>query len=1124
MKNKIPKLFIFGFLSFIVFAINAFAAITISPTGLSYTVSSDFGDEVLTRTIKTFKTIENDSAFHVLPDKLMPGDSGAASLYDCENSGYASAAEIAIIQSGKKNGYNDMEIQIALYCQAITGPAAKSTDEFYQTICSRYIAGEDVIGSGLFQVNDPSGYFIKGLELYKTKTSTTYYESTTGFTGITLSFDCSSGKCYYPNQTDKVSLSSIEGLNIPANAKILSVTAEGADSIDVSYGTRTIDTVSFNVVATPNTSICPTCAYVQIIVEYESSDVLSQPSLCAPTAPAGSGVNILNSSNMLVYSATGSIKKIFTIYSGTGNTENNSNTYNSVFYPNSVILDYENNDIVLANTIVTIPNAKTTCGIDTIAPGGSIKASSNNTISDDDEEPFKDITTDYSKITTGTACDGSSFKVTSDEVSGNVDTIINNQYCNIYCKEDVKIVVPSKAKAASNDTEKIFSGRYFTLPDLKVEGRKTCVADIDIEQFFYDVYGTNINVGDVLSGQTSSYDLLTSGDGSNFGYYNSTNWKKVLDSVKTVFSTPKLIEDKCCETEYNSACYGTKTVKYCPSAIYKLNYALDMCCLIKDPLSCIESFSKPVDCTVPVGSGKQYKTCYDAYEVFLQGSTTNYEDKDLIQNCEYDKDGNLIKCTDEKVYSGYNFAGAELVRYNVETSPSGLNTLINYINKTTGDRIDYLFGCNEGSLNATYPAGTVKSGCTIDYCSCNEQTEEESLAYCGVQGGSGVGSVSSAVTHQIAVYDAISDANYAATKKSIEDIIACSEAYKYVVYNIQTPEVTFNYCDDYKIDYKFTGGVDENVSVEYCKNGATSIDFACIGEGQVTEGPIDEIEFSKFNREISYYDCGDSYCNSTTIKKIIIPINKSVKFEYTASFRANTDTKYYSILPSGVVRTKPTSVNSILLGVDGYVYPLSLGDIGNKACNYSFTFDTIGESHYETCFPELEKPMVCGFVLYNQIINPGSDDTSKGLMYFYRPIDLLDVFPNSNDDSSKKNLARYRSVGTNWSSEKGVDAQAAIEQLGEKVYLEENLVYSYTLTPRQMARIRTYNNNQEARGNGYADFNLICNGEGQECRSGFLDGVMLGCEDNKCFTDNLNSDPSSRDAVFKTYSDGTSWK
>jgi hypothetical protein len=170
-------------------------------------------------------------------------------------------------------------------------------------------------------------------------------------------------------------------------------------------------------------------------VEYESADVVSQPNLCAPTAIAGSGVNITNSSNMLVYSTTGSIKKIFTIYSGTGNTENNSNTYNSVFYPNSVIVNYKANDVILANTITTIPNSKSTCGITTVAPGGSIKASSNNIISDDDEEPFKDITTDWTKVTNGTACDGSSYKVTADEVSNNVDTIVNNQYCNIIAKK-----------------------------------------------------------------------------------------------------------------------------------------------------------------------------------------------------------------------------------------------------------------------------------------------------------------------------------------------------------------------------------------------------------------------------------------------------------------------------------------------------------------------------------------------------------------------------------------------------------------------------------------------------------------------------------------------------------------
>ncbi len=1116
MRSKPIKLILIGIFSFIAFAINAFAAITISPTGLSYTVSSDFGDTTLTRTIKTFKTIENDSAFHVLPDKLMPGDAGAATLYDCENGGYASAAEIAIIQNGKKDGYNDMEIQIALYCQATTGTAVKSDDEFYQTICSRYAAGEDVIGTGLFQVSDPSGYFLKGLELYASGSSTTYYESTTGYTGVNLSFDCSSGLCYYPEKDEKAALSSIEGLNIPSNAKILSVTAEGADSIDVTYGSRTLDTVYFNVVATPKTSICPTCAYVQVIVEYESPDVVAQPSLCAPTAPAGSGINILDSSNMLVYSTTGSVSKIFTIYSGTGNTTNNSNTYNSVFYPNSVIVDYENNDVVLANTITTIPASKTTCGIVSIAPGGSLKASSNNTISDDDEEPFKDISTDWSKVTTGTACDGSSYKVTADELSGNVDTIINNQYCNIYCKEDIKIVIPSKAKAASGNSE-IFSGRYFTLPDLKAEGRKTCVADIDIEQFFYDVYGDKYDIGDILSGKASTKELLTSGDGSNWDYYNSQNWIEVLSKsyagITTIVDTNKEV---CCSVYLRVSCAGKETIETCPGGRSRVGES--SCCYIYTgvPYSCVPVETSTRDCGY--GFFKVIKkVCYPIKYVLV--SNGNYTDADVVTIKEIDIDGNEVS-TD--IYSAYNFLGASFVRYKVFPSFRGSdNTKIEFIKKDTGViKEDTKATCENTPIPTKY------GDCENLICTCSIQNEAEWLSACGIQTSSGVGSVGTAVKHQISVYEAIRDANYAATLKSIEDILACSEAYKYIIYNIETPEVTFNYCEDYKIDYKFNGGVNENVTVEYCKDGASTIDFDCLGGSQVTEGPIDEIDFSIFNREISYYSCGDSYCNSSTIKTITIPINKAVKFEYTASFRANTDTVYYAMVPSGVVRTNPTSTNSILLGNDGKVYPLSLGNVGNKACDYSFTFNTIGETHYENCFPELEKPMVCAFVLYNQIVNPGpgNGDSSVGLMYFYRPIDLNDMFPNSNDDFSSKTLPKYRVLGSNWSSEKGIDAQEDIESLGEDAYLEENLEYSYTLTPRQMARIRAYNNAQEKRSNGYADFNLTCDSKGQNCRSGFLDGTMLGCENGKCFKDNLSANPESRDVTFKTYSDGTSWK
>lgn len=1109
MKTKAAKLMLLGIFSFIAFAINAFAAITISPTGQSYTVSSNFGTKTLTRTIKTFKTIDNDSAFHVLPDKLRPGDLGAATLYDCENGGYASTSEIAIIQSGKKNGYNDMEIQIALYCEATTGTVKKSTDEFYQTICSRYAAGEEVIGTGLFQIADPSGYFLRGLQLYKSGASVTYSETTSGYTGVTLEFNCSSGKCYYPEKDVKVALSTISGLNIPTNAKILSVTAEGADSISVNYGSRTLDTVTFNVIATPKTSICPTCAYVQIIVEYESSSVLSQPSLCAPTAPAGSGVNITNSSNMLVYETTGSIEKIFTIYSGTGNTSNNSNTYNSVFYPNSVILDYKTNNIVLANTITTIPNAETTCGINTIVPGGSIKSSSNNIISDDDEDPFKDISTDWSKVTNGTACDGSSYKVTSDEVSGKVDTIINNQYCNIYCKEDVKIVVPSKAKPASGN-EKIFSGRYFTLPDLKVEGKKTCVADIDIAKFFRDLYGDKFNIDDIISGKISSYELLTSGDGSNWDYYNSNNWKKVLTSIKTDLEKKKEIAPYCCDYWGKVVCEGTRKVFTC-TGDYKV-FGESCCKYIPAPTGKLTLYCiGPATETHPTSSatiwyGLIKHVCYQAFEV--QVSEVNNRDTDYIR----------IEAPDGTFTDAYNssFFNQQYVRYSI--TPIGQNpTIIEYYDsKAENENLSKYYDTCENVAGTTTGDW---NGLAITSCSCLEAWNS-----CKGNAAGGVGGLVSSVKHQIDVYDAIRQASYAATLKSIEDILACSEAYKYVIYNIKTPEVTFNYCDDYKIDYDFTGGINQNVKVEYCKNGATSIDFACIGEGQTQEAPIDEIDFSKFNRQISYYDCSNGYCSGSTIKTVTIPINKSVKFEYTASFRANTETKYYSILPSGVVRTKPTAVNSILLGEDGKVFPLSIGQIGNKACNYSFTFDTIGESHYENCFPELEKPMVCAFVLYNQIVNPGNGEDSTGLMYFYRPIDLNDIFPNSNNDYSEKYLAIFREIGSNWSGEKGVDAQKEIEDTGNDAYLKENLEYSYTLTPRQMARIRAYNNSQENRGNGYADFNLICNGEGQECRSSFLDGKLLGCEDKRCFSDNLNGNPSSREVTFKSYSNGTSWK
>lgn len=100
------------------------------------------------------------------------------------------------------------------------------------------------------------------------------------------------------------------------------------------------------------------------------------------------------------------------------------------------------------------------------------------------------------------------------------------------------------------------------------------------------------------------------------------------------------------------------------------------------------------------------------------------------------------------------------------------------------------------------------------------------------------------------------------------------------------------------------------------------------------------------------------------------------------------------------------------------------------------------------------------------------DEDSKGYGFVYRNVNLDDLFPNSNvnEDYGKNN----RPKGTNWSSTLGENVSTEIEAKGSDMYLDENnLKYSFILTPTAIKRIREYNTQQETMGRGYQDSNFL---------------------------------------------------
>lgn len=92
------------------------------------------------------------------------------------------------------------------------------------------------------------------------------------------------------------------------------------------------------------------------------------------------------------------------------------------------------------------------------------------------------------------------------------------------------------------------------------------------------------------------------------------------------------------------------------------------------------------------------------------------------------------------------------------------------------------------------------------------------------------------------------------------------------------------------------------------------------------------------------------------------------------------------------------------------------------------------------------------------------DSDSKGYGFVYRNIDLNNVFPNENE----------RDIGVNWSSNLGKDTTTKIESKGTELFLnDENIKYSFILSPTAINRVREYNTQQEVMGVGYQDNSYI---------------------------------------------------
>lgn len=212
--------------------------------------------------------------------------------------------------------------------------------------------------------------------------------------------------------------------------------------------------------------------------------------------------------------------------------------------------------------------------------------------------------------------------------------------------------------------------------------------------------------------------------------------------------------------------------------------------------------------------------------------------------------------------------------------------------------------------------------------------------------------------------------------------------------------------------------------------------------------------------------------------------------------------KYYSLIPSGMYITsqeKRTDTNVLDVGYvfntevtnyEGYYETWfeieNVGHIqGTETPNVQKSINKYLEEHKDEFLNHEEKKIndvfanMCFYynkeILYNRGCHldcdtPGSDIELRSRVY-YRTISIFNVNPNNREN-------------TNWTTEKGLAAQQAIEAAGDNIYddyTKENLEYSFVLTTKDMADIKKYNKD-----NSYDDFTLTCV-NGKECKSALIE-------------------------------------
>lgn len=245
--------------------------------------------------------------------------------------------------------------------------------------------------------------------------------------------------------------------------------------------------------------------------------------------------------------------------------------------------------------------------------------------------------------------------------------------------------------------------------------------------------------------------------------------------------------------------------------------------------------------------------------------------------------------------------------------------------------------------------------------------------------------------------------------------------------------------------------------------------------------------------------------------------------KYTADCRWDEDSnEYYTLVPSGESSETTSTINYIKHGqeyrlhlttLDGtYQTYWQLSGIGSARPGESAgRFDEYITNEGKTCAGESadgESSLTCKLHVEYEVILTGKCNGINGTdttndpescepykegynLFTFKIADPGNLFPNGTIDKKEGEYAY------NWTST--AKGQAAMEEIQKRdvrseTYSNDNLTYSFILTPTDMRNIKNYNKEKNADG-GYSDFNMKCDCSGSscvKCKSNFLEELSKG--------------------------------